>query len=201
MFGRRKNKSQIGDSKVIDLDELITTMGQSIDAWRFQEHPKLLCRAKFADICRDCSLVPVSGSVFSSEWDRFDEQATKRFGLALSGFRIEAPLFALQENSDAKVGLQKVSSLATEHDQLTLDVLVRSDVRLEELARHFCAKWQLPIANETPEASANRLYDIDFGRLMREANDAKTSAKDRMAYLKELQKEQEESRRPRRGKW
>ena len=72
---------------------------------------------------------------------------------------------------------------------------------MEEFARHFCADWGLPIKDEKAEASAQRLHDIDFGRLMREAESARDSARDRMAYLRELQEKQEEQRRPRRGKW
>ena len=54
---------------------------------------------------------------------------------------------------------------------------------------------------ERDAQSKKRLNDIDFGRLMREAEAARSSATERMAFLRELQEKEEATRRPRRAKW
>ena len=202
MFGRRKKVKQPNRTvEPINLDLLIANLGQAIDFWQFQPQPQLLTRARYADCCRNCELAPVNETTFESVWKNFDENSQQRFSLVLSGFELESPQAALRQIGDAQKGLNRIVELAADHKQLTLDVIEKSDVRLEELARHFCAKWQLPIEDESETASAQRLHEIDFGRLMREADAAKSSAEDRLAYLRKLQEEQEETRRPRRGKW
>jgi len=105
------------------------------------------------------------------------------------------------ESKQAATPLHLLSDLSRRLNLLDFDVLANSDVRLEELSRHFCASWTINIEGESAAASAKRLHQIDFGRLMKEADAARSSAEERMAYLRKLQEEEEETRRPRRGKW
>jgi len=83
---------------------------------------------------------------------------------------------------------------------LTLDVLGRSPLRVEELARRLLAGLGLAVRGETAKTSRERLERLDYGRLLAEAERAREAAADRMEKLHKLQDEQEMNR-TRRGKW
>jgi hypothetical protein len=83
---------------------------------------------------------------------------------------------------------------------LTLDVLGRSPLRVEELARRLLAGLGLAVRGETARASRERLERLDYGRLLAEAERAREAAADRVEKLEKLQDEQEKNR-ARRGKW
>lgn len=192
------------DQNSIDLDELIATFGQATSFWQTQPQRKLLARARFADACRDASVQPIEKTTFENEWRQFDDEHQQRFGVLTAGFEIPAAARQLPQHSEgeqAPSAFKLLVMLTNELHLLTIDVLQQSDVRLEEFSRHFCFQWKLPIEGETSTESSERLHAIDFGRLMKEAESAKASAEDRLAYLRELQKKEEETRRPRRGKW
>jgi hypothetical protein len=83
---------------------------------------------------------------------------------------------------------------------LTLDVLARGPLRLEELARRLLAGLGLGVRGEAAQASRERLERLDYGRLLAEAERAREAAAGRMEKLHKLQDEQEHNR-ARRGKW
>jgi hypothetical protein len=83
---------------------------------------------------------------------------------------------------------------------LTLELLARGPLRVEELARRLLAGLGLAVRGESPKGSAERLERLDYGRLLAEAERAKDAAADRMEKLRKLQDEQEARRSPR-GKW
>lgn len=200
MAGRRADKPT-----PIDLDELITTFGGAVGFWETQPEAEVLARARLADACRDAGIRPLAAETFQSGWNTFDQEHQRRFCLLISGLDVDGVAKRLPVHSRDRDGADAVlllfQQLTTRLPLLTLDVLQQSDVRLEEFARHFCVDWGLKITGERPVNSEARLHDIDFGRLMKEAEAARSSAEDRLAYLRELQEKEEETRRPRRGKW
>ena len=71
---------------------------------------------------------------------------------------------------------------------------------MEELARKFLASLGAAVKGEKPALSRQRLERLDYGRLLEETERARQAAEERVARLRQLQDEQENSR-PRRGKW
>lgn len=206
MFGRRKPKSPAETAPpAVDLDVLITSFGEQLDFWESQGESAVLLRARIADACRDAGIHPVSEARFLNTWNRLGVDHRQRFGLLSAALDLPEvasrtiQIGAVADPGEAVLGL--LERLTDRLRFLTIAVLRDSDLRLEEFARHFCATWGLSIEGETTAASTARLHDIDFDRLMREADAARASAGDRLAYLRNLQEEQEKTRRPRRGKW
>ena len=199
LFGRRPPIPSI------QLDSLIGRFGQAAGFWESQPQPEVLVRARLADAFRDLKLQPIPRSEFQDLWNHFDDEQRLRFCILVDG--LEIPEFpAVVQKQGPQVGrasnlVLPLVNLNVQLQYLTCAVLRESDIRLEEFSRHFCAKWELSIHGETPAASSARLHEIDFGRLMQEANAARASAEERLAYLRTLQEEQEKTRRPRRGKW
>ena len=206
MFGPfRKSKIVKSTAKPVDIDELISTLGAATTVLEMQPVFPEVIRARLADVYRDASIRPASANQFHERWQPLDESHQRRFALLLSVCDVEAvqKRFAQfdADNHEKSDLLTLFHKLVTDLPLLTVDVVSQSDVRLEELARHFCAGAELPIEGETAEISTARLNSIDFGRLTQEADAARSSAEDRMTFLRKLQEEQEQSRRPRRGKW
>jgi hypothetical protein len=192
------------NSTAIDLDDLITTFGQAANFWETLENAEPLVRARLADAGRNAGIRPVSGDAFDAVWKEFDQERERRFcilvtGLDFAGVAKRLPSHCIDKQMDPVLELLK--QLTVRLELLTLDVLLQSDVRVEEFTRHFCAAWGLRVKGESIPQSAKRLDEIDFGRLMKEAESARLSAHERLAYLRELQEKEEETRRPKRGKW
>ena len=201
MFSRKRQSSK---SKPVDLDELITTIGQATNYWETQANIRSLVRARFADACRDADIRPVAADSFRSTWTQLISADQLRIALSVAVLEVENVVLRMKEycpDGSAEPLLVRLTEFSQRLPLLTLDVLQQSDIRLEEFARHFCADWDLSIQGEEAAMSAARLKEIDFGRLMKEAKAARASAEERMAYLRELQEKEEASRRPRRGKW
>ena len=200
MFGKRKSKNE-----AVDLDDLITIYGQGLEFWTTQPEPQVLARGRFGDACRNVNVRPVSESMFASAWNGLDSHQLNRFCLFVSSMDVAGVPRKIKElggeTGDAEFALRSLSGLSKELSLLTADVLQQSDIRLEEFARHFGSSWKLSFKDESEKVSTERLHQINFGRLMKEAEAAKNSAEDRLEYLRKLQEEQEEQRRPRRGKW
>jgi hypothetical protein len=207
LFGFRKATTPTPSATTaqsIELDSLIAAFGQGADFWDSQLEPGVLVRARLADACRDVRIRPISESQFLACWNSFDDEHRLRFCLFSAALEIpevaqRLPPLCLPGDGGGVLGL--LQNLTNGLKTLTVAVLRESDIRLEEFARHFCAAWRLSIEGETAAASAARLYAIDFGRLIKEAEAARASADERLAYLRKLQEEQEQTRRPRRGKW
>ena len=130
-----------------------------------------------------------------------NDESRIRFSITLSAFEIDDVQSLFTVEPEAERWLNVLSELAGRLQLLNTEMILQSDVRLEEFSRHFCSTVGLTIKDETEDKSATRLHEIDFQRLMKEANAARSSAEGRMDYLRKLQKEQEATRRARRGKW
>ena len=199
MFGRRP------PLPLIQLDSLIARFGQAASFWESQPQAEALVRARLGDALRDLELQPIPEAQFQAGWSRLDEDQRLRICIFVDGLAAPELAAAVQKvctkDKQAEPAWSLLQRLTLQLQYLTCAVLQESDIRLEEFARHYCAAWELSIEGENPTASAARLHAIDFGRLMQEANAARASADERLAYLRTLQEEQEKTRRPRRGKW
>lgn len=206
---RRKRKTQrslkTAGQPSVDLDLLIATFGRACGSWDSISVLGSLVRARLADHCRDAGVRPVSETAFESCWSSFDDEHQQRFAVLISACELDivAELIPIHcaGADDALPVVEQIQKLTKQLELLPVELLLQSDIRLEEFSRHFCKGWGLDIEDESKTASAKRLNDIDFSRLLQEAEQARTSAQDRLEYLRELQQEEEKTRRPRRGKW
>jgi hypothetical protein len=89
---------------------------------------------------------------------------------------------------------------ARELHLLTMELLSQSALRVEEFARQFVHRAGGVVRGETEEQSRQQLHRLDYARLLAQAERARNSAEERLEVVRQLQ-EQQEARRPRRGKW
>lgn len=171
-----------------------------------------LVRARLADGCRDAGLAPGLPEVFDELVQGLDEEAARRLMLAAGAFDDEEVRKALprlptireeERRPIAAHGRRLVAvlrELARETPLLTLQLLRDSPLRAEEFTRQFIARLGASVRGETAEQSRRRLERLDYERLLAEAEQARQSAEGRAKQIRDLQDEQEK-RRPRRGKW
>jgi hypothetical protein len=156
-------------------------------------------RARLADLCRDLSMDPVEPDEALRQLQALDNESRRRLALVVRAFDDDAPKRALaiksaQELNDLLLGF------AREHQLLTTEILLESNLRREEFVRHFIARLGAPIQDEEPADSRDRLERLDYRQLLAAAERAKVSAAERTEYIRKLQEEQEK-RVGRRGKF
>jgi hypothetical protein len=163
-----------------------------------------LVRARIADACRDATVDPVLPEDFDAAAQGLHEPGWQRLALAVSALDLPSVRKVLpQVAGDCGPAMALLTGLtghARQTPLLTLDLLWQSAFRIEEFARGLLARLGIGVAGETDEQAAQRLERLDYARLLAEAENARVSAADRMEYIRRLQ-EEEEKRRPRRGKW
>jgi hypothetical protein len=163
-----------------------------------------LVRARFADRCRDAGLEPLLPEEFDKLTDGLDAETWGRLALLVGALDLEAVRSALPALAAARPLAELVrtafAGLARETPLLNLELLRQSPLRVEELARRFIAALGATVRGESPQVSEQRLARLDYGQLLAEAERAKQAASGRVEQLRKLQEEQEK-RRPRRGKW
>ena len=160
----------------------------------------LLC-ARLADFQRDARIQPVEPVTVTTALENLDVDSRKKVSLLVRGLN-DVPtrtVFLALNGSNAEKQLAFLCSCATDQKLLTIPILLESALRKEEFIRHFIHQLGATVAGETPSESQERLRRLDYGALLAEADQARASAADRVAYLKKLQEEQEQ-RLGRRGK-
>jgi hypothetical protein len=189
----------------LDLDQVIAKFGSAAPDWEERPIDFDLLRARFADACRDAKLTPMPPAEFEGLTKTLPVDAARRLAVFLSAFDLsevqKTVLLLVDQNTLQGKVLLPLVTLSNDLTLLTPKLLQQSDVRLEEFARHFCAKLEVGIEGETADHSGQRLREIDYARLMKLAEGVKLSASDRVEYLRKLQEEEEKTMRPRRGKW
>lgn len=198
LFGRKGVAPQLD---ALGLQAFLTN-AVSLCAGRRAE-PELV-RARFADRCRDAGLEPLLPEEFDALADGLDVEAWGRLALLVGALDLESVRSVLPVLTAVRPLADLVSTafagLARETPLLTLELLRQSPLRVEELARRFIAALGGAVRGESPQVSRQRLARLDYGQLLAEAERAKQAAADRVEQLRKLQEEQE-NRRPRRGKW
>ena len=160
----------------------------------------LLC-ARLADFQRDAGIQPAEPTSVTTALENLDVDSRKRVSLLVRGLndvRTRAAFLALNDRN-AEKQLAFLCSCAMDQKLLTVAILLESALRKEEFIRHFIHRLGANIQGETPSESQERLRRLDYGALLADADQARASATDRVAYLKKLQEEQEQ-KLGRRGK-
>jgi hypothetical protein len=201
-FSRKRGRGQ--PSVEIELPGVQDRLAEAVPRLEGKEVEPDLMRAQLADHYRDLAVEPLLPSEFDALTAGMDDESWRRLALAIDALAVDEVRRALPKLLDgdgvrgqveaAFVGLARGTPL------LTLELLRQSALRVEEFARHFVARLGASVLGETPAQSRARLERLDYTQLLAEAERAKVSAADRMAYLKKLQ-EKQEALLARRGKW
>jgi hypothetical protein len=182
-----------------DLPTVARALGQLTPALETREIEPLLIQARLADHYRDIGLEPLSPSKFDTLVQCLDAESWRRFALAI-GPLDHVEIRSVLKNVKTSV-LQQVQAgfvaVARQTSLLTISLLRQSDIRTEEFARHLAAFLGVGWRGETSEQSKKRLHQLDYKRLLAEAEEAKKQAEERMEYLRKKQEEDSARRRPR----
>jgi len=188
----------------LDDVELRRLVGQSAQAYEHREVEPALVRARLADGYRDAGLEPVLPEDFDAMTAHLTEESWRRLAIAVDTLEDDGVQQALPALKGAGSVADQVRAgfvdFAAGSDLLTLALVRQSRLRAEEFTRRFIASLGAAVEDETLQESRERLERIDYGRLLAEAEEARGSAEERLAYLKKLREEQEKKFAPR-GKW
>ena len=184
-----------------DLPTMARLLSQLAPALETKEIEPLLIQARLADHYRDIGLEPVPPAKFDAIVVGLDAESWRRFALAI-GPLDHVEIRSVLTNMKTSVAQQVQAgfvAMATQTDVLTLSLLRQSEIRIEEFARHLAVYLGVGWRGETLEQSKDRLHQLDYKRLLAEAEEAKKQAEERMEYLRKKQ-EEDAARRTRRGK-
>lgn len=156
-----------------------------------------LLRAQFADRCRDCSVMPVKPDEFGNIVEACEKENQKRIAISVHALSDDDTRTAAFLKRTGEQVIQSFVQFSEQTRLLTTEILNDSALRREEFIRHFAAFFAAGISGESAEESKQRLERIDYRKLLAEAEKAKASAEDQLAYLRKLQEEQEEQYAPR----
>ncbi|OAD19961.1 hypothetical protein THIOM_004364 [Candidatus Thiomargarita nelsonii] len=160
-----------------------------------------LVHARLADHYRDMELNFIAPQDFDILVEQLNEEARQRLALAVAGLDHDELKKALCVKTDRVEQIKRCFfNFAMETNLLRMELLRQSPLRVEEFARQFLARLGAEIEGETYAESQQRLARLDYRSLLKEAEQAKASAEERMDYLRQLREDQER-RLGRRGKF
>jgi hypothetical protein len=196
LFGR-------GDSSGVDLPGLQARLAGLVTRWAGRQPDPDLIRARLADGLRQAEVSPPTPQECDPLFQGFDDEGWRRLAVLAGALDQEDVRAALPElarqRPPAELFALGFAGVARGTPLLTLDLLARGPLRVEELARRLLAGLGLAVRGESERVSRERLERLDYGRLLAEAERAREAAADRVEKLRKLQEMQELKRR--RGKW
>jgi hypothetical protein len=182
-----------------DLPTMMQRLGELVPALETRDIEPPLVQARLADHYRELEREPVAPSQFDELVQGLDAESWRR--LALAADTLDHPDLRSALAQLTTTVLEQVQAgfvgTATTTDVLPLSLLRQSAVRVEEFARHLADRLGLFWRGETVEQSKQRLWQLDYKRLLAEAEEAKKQAEQRMEYLRKKQEEEAARRRPR----
>jgi hypothetical protein len=187
--------SEVPKNSGIILNALGSVMMSSLASLEKGDVDLELLRARVADFYRDLSREPMNPDEFIQQAKALDSEAQRRLALATNGLSDGGARAAFTKaigQAAAAEGVALLTSFARDLDLLTVTLLLESPLRREEFVRHFVARIGGVFHGESPTDSEDLLRRLDYRVLLAEAEKARLSAGDRMAYLKKLQQEQEQ---------
>jgi hypothetical protein len=195
---------QDGPRVELDLASLLECLRRAVPVLEKRTVEPEHLRAQLADRYRDAGLDPIDPERFDALCADLDPEGWRRLALAVSVLdlpEVQKALPLLLRERDVE---WQVRAAFIEHARalplLTLEVLRKGPLRLEEFARGWLARIGAAVRDEKPEQSREALARLDYARLLAEAERARDEAKARMEYLKKLQSEDDGRRYPR-SKW
>lgn len=184
-----------------DLRTVTQQLSELTPVLETREIEPLLIEARLADHYRELNLEPLPPPQFERIVHKLDPESWRRLALVvgtLDRADIRSTLASLPTTVVQQVEAGFVG-LARKTDALTVALLRQSEVRIEEFARHFAGHLGVFWQGESAEQSGQRLQQLDYKRLLAQAEEAKKQAEERMEQLRKKQAEDAAKRR-RRGK-
>jgi hypothetical protein len=187
----------------VDLAGLLERLSGMVTRWAGRAPDPDLTRARLADGLRDAGLLPPTPDEVEILAQGLDGEGWRRLAVLAGALDQEDIRAALPELARSKPPSELLAlgfvGVAWTTPLLTLDLLARGPLRVEELARRLLAGLGLAVRGESERTARERLERLDYGRLLAEAERAREAAAGRMEHLHKLQDEQERKRA--RGKW
>lgn len=177
----RKTEPARGERPWIPLDTLTEWFSAEVPALEQRHVDRELLRAQIADHYRDLGIEPVDPATFEELTQDLVPEAWRRLALIASALRLEElrELVPRILDGDPRAQLERgFVELARSSDLLTMEALRASAQRIEELSRRLAQMFDVAIAGETPEEARARLEQLDYRRLLNEAERARARARD-----------------------
>lgn len=184
-----------------ELDVVVAQLCQIAPDIECKEIEPALVHARLADHCRDVGAYPMPSDEFVVATRELTVESWRRLALAVGVLDEPACTAAFATMSKRTPIRQLVRDgfvrPAQELDVVTVSMICQSEVRMEEFARLLASALAIVWKGESAAQSKKRLNQINYRRLLAEADAAKMSAKERMEYLRKKQEEDDGNRRPR----
>jgi hypothetical protein len=188
----------------VELAGLQKRLASAVVLWAGRTPDPDLVRARLADGCRDAEIDPPLPEDFDGMVSGLDDEGWRRLAVltvALEQRDVRAALTALVAvRTPLELIRRGFVVVALKTPLLTLELLSRGSLRVEELARKLLAGLGAGVSGESARTSDEQLDRLDYERLLAEAAAAEKAAEQRLEELKKLQDEKE-AKRPGRGKW
>jgi hypothetical protein len=183
-----------------DLRTMTQWLGELVPALETKDVEPPLVQARLADHYRELGREPVPPPEFDRVVQGLDAESWRRLALAVDTLDHPDLRSALAGLKTAVVEQVQAGFVGTARatDVLPLSLLRQSAVRVEEFARHLADRLGVLWKGESADQSKQRLRQLDYKRLLAEAEEAKKQAEERMEYLRK--KQEEDVRRRFRGK-
>lgn len=155
-----------------------------------QEPEPELIGARLMDGLRDAGVTPLVSAAFTEATSAFRTPEWQRLDLLARTFRETAvkPLVAESlKKSPERVAAAFLLFCTREAQLLTLELLLKSPFRIEELARKWVAALGGTIQGETEKESRKQLERLDFGGVLKNLEAADKDRAARIQKMKELE--------------
>ena len=170
------------------LQEALRAM--ALDAWGETVSTELVS-ARLMDGLRDLGVTPLKDKELKEISKTFDIESWRRLSLIVRALR-ELPELAKEAAPllRQRTVQQAFFDFAVRDTQLlTIELLLKSPFRIEELARKWVRAIGGQIAGETQEESDARVKRIDFGGVLKNLEAAEKDRQARQQKLKEIEAE------------
>lgn len=162
----------------------------TLDAWGEEISHQLVC-ARLMDGLRDASVEALSDKEIARATQGFDVEAWRRLAVVTRVFRDElaAEVGACLRGDHERVMNAFFLFASRDTQLLTMELLLKSPFRIEELARKWVRALGGEITGETADESDARVKRIDFGGVLKNLEAAEKDRAARQEKLKAMEAE------------
>ena len=202
LFQRFRGGKESATAPAVSLPEVVGELQQAAIGLLPRPLDEELLLARLADGLRRHGLAPPPVAETAGLTATLDEDGRQRaalLGALLDGAAMSAVWPALGPGGQGgPIIARGILPVARKKRLLTLELVRQSELRAEELARALLAELGAAIVGESAKVSQQQLAELDYERLLSQADQARREAEKR---LEELRKLQDQSPGGRRGKW
>lgn len=188
----------------LSADDLRSSVQEIAPTLAHLTHRPGLIWALVGDRVRDSGHVPLASEKLLGFTKDFGGEEWRRLWLAVLLMVEHAPpevMKVLVPSAErVQPWLEGLIAFVGDTRLLSLPLLTQSRLRAEEFGRFLIGRMGANVEDEGEDASVHWLKRFNYNSLLDEAERARTTAQERLAYLQKLQDEQEAANAPR-GKW